>query len=122
MIRLEPRAAHGDEGVGGGAVQLAVPPIGRVVGGGGVLHVHALAGQESPGLQDAILRSVDEPDAVLPRVGQYLGSPHGLADGDALRQGGRGPDGSRVVPSLVRRLQQGVAVFALQGDDLGEGL
>ena len=45
MVGFETGAAHGEEGVGGGAVEAAVFEVGGVVGCGGMLAVDAFAGE-----------------------------------------------------------------------------
>ena len=83
MVGLDACAAHGDERVGRGAVELAVAAPGGVVGGRGVLAVDAAAGEQGSGLEDAVLRSVHDPDVVALHHVKDLAAAHRNADGDA---------------------------------------
>ena len=65
MVGFETGAAHGEEGVGGGAVEAAVFEVGGVVGCGGMLAVDAFAGEGGAGLENFVFRGVDEADAVM---------------------------------------------------------
>ena len=120
MVGFETGAAHGEEGIGGGAVEAAVFEVGGVVGCGRVLAVDALPRQRRTGVQNFVFRGMDEADAVLFGQPQDLLAAHGLADGDALGDGGRGGDGRGLRGPLRRGAQKRVAVLALQGDDLRE--
>ena len=120
MVGFETGAAHGEEGIGGGAVEAAVFEVGGVVGCGGMLAVDAFAGEGGAGLENFVFRGMNEADAVLFGQPQDLLAAHGLADGDALGDGGRGGDGRGLRGPLRRGAQKRVAVLALQGDDLRE--
>ena len=124
MVGFETGAAHGEEGVGGGAVEAAVFEVGGVVGCGGMLAVDAFAGEGGAGLENFVFRGVDEADAVL--FGQRAGSPRRAW---ACRwqmpsaMVGVGDDGRGLpMPSCCRGAQKRVAVLALQGDDLREAV
>src|SRR5699024_785848 len=88
VVGLESGAAHGEEAVGGFAVDLAVVPVGREVGRRDVLAVDSPAGEVAARLQDPILRRGDKLHIVAVDGLENLPPPHGHADGDALGHGG----------------------------------
>lgn len=88
MIRLQTCPAHGNQAVAGFSIYPAVFLIGCIVGGCGMFAIYAFGGQFRPGFQDLVLGGMDEADLIFVRIFKDFLISHGLADCDALCQGG----------------------------------